>query len=202
MSSKSVLLVGDSRVKDVKSPLFATRCIPGARMSSIFSYLEINKNRLEERHSMVVVSAGINDLSDQLANGDVLYRRQIFLKFKNNIKKIKELLSIPITFTTIAPKDLKKTTTRYPKKSYYHPSAITPYMQHHFESVVDAVNGEINEANRDHQLHCAFHLDCRLASSGRRQRKEKILYDRFVADGLHPTSDLSLRWTRRVERLC
>ena len=35
----------------------------------------INKNRIEALYSMVVVSAGINDLSDRLANGDVISHR-------------------------------------------------------------------------------------------------------------------------------
>ena len=199
--SSNILLVGDSRVKDVTSNHFVTRSLPGARMSEISNYISINQSRIEAKYTMVVVSAGINDLSDRLANGDVIYRRNIFLQIQAIINKIKDSLCIPVVFTTIVSKDLKKCTAKFPRKSFFHPTAITLHMQHQFEAVVDAVNGEIDEANKSHNLHCAFHLDLRLASRGRRQRKEKILYDRLAADGLHPTSDLSLRWTRRVERL-
>ena len=135
-------------------------------MSDISNYISINQSRIEATYTMVVVSAGINDLSDRLANGDVIYRRNIFLQIQSIITKIKDSLCIPVVFTTIVSKDLKKCTTKFPRKSFFHPTAITLHMQHQFEAVVDAVNGEIDEANKSHNLHCAFHLDCRLVSSG------------------------------------
>ena len=62
--SSNILLVGDSRVKDVTSNHFVTRSLPGARMSDISNYISINQSRIEKygKHSLKHIHGNQSDV--------------------------------------------------------------------------------------------------------------------------------------------
>ena len=108
-------------------------------MSDISNYLSINQNRIEALYTMVVVSAWINDLSDRLANGDVIYRRNIFLQFKANIIKIKTS-DIPVVLPQLFPKNSKNVHRNFQEGPFSTPRPLLLTSSTSFEAVVDVVN--------------------------------------------------------------
>ena len=197
------LLLGDFRVKHITSNRFKTKSFPEAKLSFFVAYVKNKKTKLENKYNQIILSAGINDITDKVPFENVVYRRNLFLKIKNYMIKIQDNLDIPVIFTTIVPRDLKKVASHFPHKCQFHSSVITEESQLIFERFINAVNCEVVDlANRRHGVHCPFHLDCRLSSSGRRRRRGKVLYDRLAANGLNPKPDLVMRWKQRVERLC
>ena len=194
-----VLLLGDSRVRDVRSPQFSTMCLPGATLSRILK--KIKTVPLGD-FDFIIVAAGINDLSSAVGTNSILENRSLFLKLKDLFYTIFNVCPQKIIIATLMPKLLKAEASvfRYKRHCHHHPSAISDEMQSRFEWFVDSINENIiNDINLIGGVHCPFHLDCRLNSGGR--RRVGILYNRFATDGLHLGGELTSRWIRRVEKI-
>ena len=118
----AVLLIGDSHVREIKSPHFQTKCMSGAGLKDVLSYLRENKLINFE---LIVVSVGINDLPELIGFHSPDKNKLIFLQIQKQIQTIMSMAKTKIVFATIPPKDLKKVAIRYPRKCNLHYSHTT-----------------------------------------------------------------------------
>ena len=201
-SSRSTLLIGDSRVKNIKSSHFTTKSFPGAKFHFIYQHIIEHAAQFNKTYNLVIVAAGINSVSDKIIFQNHSERRELFKSIEKDVKKIEDALHMSVVFATMVSRELVKVAKAFPSKCSFHYSVITPDLQTSFEQFIFSVNNEIfAAANEKHGMHCAFHADCRMKTSRRAGRKLRVMYDRLSSDGLHPTQDLVRRWIKRVERL-
>ena len=124
LQMSSFLLVGDYRVKHIRSSSFKTRAFKGERLSFFIRYFKNNQHFISN-FSFVVLAAGINDVSDKVGFNNHKENREIFLDIKNKVSDAVASCPTQLILATIVPRDLKKVAIAFPSKCTFHSSVIT-----------------------------------------------------------------------------
>ena len=81
----STLLIGDSRVKHIKSSHFTTKSFPGAKFQFITKHIIEHVAHNNNTYNLIIVAVGINSVSDKIVFQNVSESRELFKVIENDV---------------------------------------------------------------------------------------------------------------------
>lgn len=210
----TTIILADSRFKDLKQDNEFSDCIlhirSGSRIQDHVSFVKRHERKHSAANKLYVVLLGINNIRDDIKDLDAetldAHKETVQRNFRTLIRAIKSKNKRNVyVIGTIAPKDLLRSISKYPRKSELLLKNITSEHQKKYEDFVVEVNKDVNDLNNNGSgAHLALHTDLRIhrgSGATRRatpkSRTSRFFYDK-LRDGLHPGKELLDIWKRKI----